>query len=515
MFPIIQLDEWIYDEYRGTGKGNREKVWLKSPDKKQIAMFKLPRENRGEHWAEKLCSEISKVIGFPCADVDLAIKDGKVGSLSYFFVNESQGFAHYDCGTYFPYDYDFQKNKGYNFQLIADVLTNEDMDERDFLFVILFDALVANGDRHQDNFGITRHERSHKVSISPLYDNSASLGRELTPDKLQKFVNNKNDMLRYIYKGKSKIGWNERGQVPHFFLVQNMCKLYPIEMKILFNHLKKLTDKEIKRIIINFPIEILDDLQKEFLANFISKRRDILLKIGENIMKNNNNLILIWKNPETRQRYVVGKLAYLPDTSVYKFEYINPDLNEAISHGFKNFPNFPDLQKSYEVKDDLFNSIKTRLPLPKRPDYPEILDKYNLTPSNSPMDILEATRGRSATDTFEFVKEIDFENAASFKETFDLAGARYSDFNEVKNSLVIGDEVTLIADPENKFDSNAVKVIVKDTYRIGYVPKYYSSVFKNLIASGVPFNAKIVKLDIENELHDEWVKILVQVTFDE
>jgi hypothetical protein len=510
-YGIINVTDWQIDEYRVEGKGNREKIWLKSPDGNKIAMFKLPRENRGEHWAEKLAAEIADIIDYPSAKVDLATRNGQLGSLSYLFVKEEEGFSHYDCGSFFPYDYDFDKNKGYNFQLISKVFFNEQIDIRDFLFIIIFDALIANGDRHQDNFGLTRHEQSHKLVISPLYDNSASLGRELTEEKLIEINKSNETILRYIYKGKSKIGWDTTRQTNHFSLVINICKLYPEEVRLLVEQIKFLTDEKINKLLQKFPSNILTEVQKNFLFKFIKYRRDIIIKLGDNMKKNNSNkLKLIWKDPAKRQRFVVGLLEHDEESSVYRFKYLQDELETAVNQGFKNFPNFPDLTKVYEVKDNLFNSIKTRLPLPKRPDYATILNRFNLTPSNSDMEILEATRGRSATDTFEFIKAMDFDS--DFKITFDLAGARYSDYESVKENLKVGDSVKLLPTSDNPYDENAVKVMYTDEKRLGYVPKYYSKDFTNLMSSTIEFDAFIASLDIHNENQDEWVKITVDVS---
>jgi HIRAN domain/HipA-like C-terminal domain len=511
-FPIIDVNDWLIDEYREAGKGNREKIWLNNTKKQQIAMFKLPRENRGEHWAEKLAAEIAKIIKFPCAEVDLAMRNGSFGSLSYLFVREDEGFSHYDCGDFFSYDYDFEKNSGYNFQLINEVLISQNIEVRDFLFVIFFDALIANGDRHQDNFGLTRHERSHKMVISPLYDNSASLGRDLSEAKLDNYISDDEALLRYIYKGKSKIGWKSIRQSPHFSLTREMCKMYPNESKLLINQIKNLDDNILDKLLKKFPTSILTEKQKNFLFKFIKFRRDIIIKIGDYMNSNSNKLKLIWKDPVSRQRFVVALLEYDSEQSIYRFKYLKDELDEAINHGFKNFPNFPDLTKIYEVENNLFNSIKTRLPLPKRPDYATILNRFNLTPSNSDMEILEATRGRSATDTFEFIQAIDISMNNNFRITFDLAGARYSDYSDIREQLKVGDLVSLEPSLDNPYDKNAVKVMYEKEKRLGYVPKYYSLDFRNLLNSNMDFEAYISSLDITNTNQDEWVKITIDVS---
>ena len=86
-------------------------------------------------------------------------------------------------------------------------------------------------------------------------------------------------------------------------------------------------------------------------------------------------LWLIWKDPTSRRRYKIGSL--IKENNRYSFTYVNPELDDARTVGFKYFPGFEDLKKSYE-SDTLFTNILTRLPNETRPDYLEILNCYNL-----------------------------------------------------------------------------------------------------------------------------------------
>lgn len=107
-------------------------------------------------------------------------------------------------------------------------------------------------------------------------------------------------------------------------------------------------------------------------------------------------LWVVWKNPNTRQRYKIGILTKHDNN--YSFRY---DLEEKIKD-FDYFPGFPDTNKTYNSVN-LFTNILSRLPNPNRPDYEKILSNYGLNKESSYMEILEKTRGRLITDTYEFV----------------------------------------------------------------------------------------------------------------
>lgn len=113
---------------------------------------------------------------------------------------------------------------------------------------------------------------------------------------------------------------------------------------------------------------------------------------------------LIWKEPNSHRRYKIGDL--IKSNNKYRFNYINPELEDAKTVGFKYFSGFEDTTKIYE-SDNLFMNIATRLPNSNRPDYLEMLNYYNLEKDSYDLTILKATRGRTFTDNYEFVPAFD------------------------------------------------------------------------------------------------------------
>jgi len=509
-YPIIDVSHWdvLGEEHPGY-IGEREKEWICDPENGNIAMFKIPREDRGEHWAEKISCELACKLDLPSAKVELAIRNGITGCLSYFFVDKANGYSHYDSGSFFQYFYDENKKIIYKIEIIEQLLQKHNLFE-DFLSIVVFDALVANGDRHQDNWGITRHEKSGEIFISPMYDNSACLGRDFTEADIQKYLCSENEILRHLFKGKSKIGTINKKSENHFSLIRYLYKSYPNRVEELLSRIAKLSDNDIEEIVNQLPYNILEENYKKVVINFIKFRREILINIGDNMKNNIIDLLLVWKDPDTRQRFVVGILSHNEKNEEYKYMYVNPEKNAAFSHGFQNFPSFPDLNEVYVIEGEIFPGIKPRLPNRKRENYPEILKKYNLDATSSDMEILAATRGRLGTDSFEFVQSIHFDSEEPFKVTFDLAAARRYDFPEIRLSLSENQSVILIHDYANPVDPFAVKVMYEH-FCLGFVPKYYSQEIARMLESGHKYTAKIKTLDINNPNPDEWARIIVEV----
>ena len=217
-------------------------------------------------------------------------------------------------------------------------------------------------------------------------------------------------------------------------------------------------------------------------------------------------LLLVWKDFETRTRYVVGNLTY--DGNSYYFKYINPELACAQEHGFTCYPGFENLTKVYESKE-LFLNISSRLPNKSRDDYLEILNYYNLNLANNEYEILTRTKGRLLTDTFEFVPYFD-----KNKIEFEIAGTRYSKeitkyFKDIKPNTKLELEQTTYK------DEPAVKVygILAKKVFLGYVPRYYAKEIYELLEKKVSYSAMIKDVKFESLINDEHITANVKLLF--
>lgn len=218
--------------------------------------------------------------------------------------------------------------------------------------------------------------------------------------------------------------------------------------------------------------------------------------------------MLVWKDPNTRKRYKVGELEALDNRFIFK--YTNPDLSDAMEIGFKNYPTFPDLGRTY-TSSEMFTTIIERLPRRKRPDYKQILNRYNLKESSTDIEILTATRGRTPTDPFEFIQMLHFIPGLPFEAEFEIAGLRHYDNHQLRDELKVGSKLKLIQESENKWDLNAVLVKTNSDLTVGYVPKYYSKTISDMLQSNQGYHAEITRLDFNNETPDEWVLVSVRV----
>lgn len=211
----------------------------------------------------------------------------------------------------------------------------------------------------------------------------------------------------------------------------------------------------------------------------------------EGMRKRPFELWLVWQNVETRQRYHVGRL--LHEDGIYSFSYetkvYRRKLSEAMDNGYRPHLAFPDIDKTYKSRT-LFGPFARRLPDTRRPDYQSVLRDLGLSPECTEMDVLRATGGVLATDSYEFVSPIAVENH-HFDFDFFVAGWRYYDGNQMIDQLQVGDSVEFSLDPENNYDHKAVVVMSVNGKKLGFIPAFYSGWMFEIIKKGCDYQARV------------------------
>jgi hypothetical protein len=168
----------------------------------------------------------------------------------------------------------------------------------------------------------------------------------------------------------------------------------------------------------------------------------------------------------------------------YKFKYLNSNdpcshninncgLDKAQEHGFTCLEPFKEQSETYSSKE-LFNFFDRRLPDRTRPDFEMLVQEYNLDKDCTPMELLEATGGRLAIDTFELVSPFVMQQSGDFEIEFYVAGWRYYNGEEVIEQLYPGLKLELKLELDNKYDSSAIQVYGPNQTLLGYVPVYYT-----------------------------------------
>lgn len=201
---LLDVSSWQVDDERQVS-GTRAKHWLIHPeDTRQRYLYKIPKVSIGEVWAEKIASEIGKIMRLPIMDAEIVKRGETIAILTKSFVNKGEEL--FEGGDlFFAIAEDFNRNdlKHYDFMQIVKILSEFDLD-RDFIKIPIFDALIASEDRHCDNWGIIANSEGYR--IAPIYDNGSSLGFQLLEDRIIKMFRDENMFKAFCNRSFSLIG---------------------------------------------------------------------------------------------------------------------------------------------------------------------------------------------------------------------------------------------------------------------------------------------------------------------
>lgn len=88
-----------------------------------------------------------------------------------------------------------------------------------------------------------------------------------------------------------------------------------------------------------------------------------------------------------------------------------------------------------------------------------------------------------------------------------IRGLMHYDFNEIEDNIQAGDEVHLVRESTNIYDSFAIQVNRGDK-RLGYIAAYENIVLANMMDAGVDLSAYISQKDLKRPAQ-EWLAIEV------
>lgn len=263
--------------------GTREKFWYRDRDWSQDSdderdwLFKYPRPNTGEHWAEKIVAEVADAAGIEHAKVELAQFQDSRGSITESFVQDGVILRHGNqiLETHVPGYSSAEKRfkqSQHTLKNIWEVMKNA----REARLVIagytVLDALVGNTDRHHENWGalLWRGKDSWEWRIAPSFDHASSLGRELT-DKRRNELLNQNRVGGYVEKGHGGIYWSQderRGPSP-LELVRRATRDHPDLYRPAASNLARIDENDLDRIVNRIPSDWMSPPARTFTVEMM------------------------------------------------------------------------------------------------------------------------------------------------------------------------------------------------------------------------------------------------------
>ena len=291
-YPIIIVQpEWARNP---EDMGSKKKFWYFDSDEQQgYWLFKYPKTNTGEHWAEKIAAEVATLLDIECARVELAKFAGEQGSAAKAFTDTDWELVHGNemlarsVQNYDP-DATFHHSE-HTLANILSVMENVFVErttaleaKRRLAEYIVLDALIGNTDRHHENWGVLRRRSGDlwEGFVAPSFDHASSLGRELLDAKREKLLT-ENRVGAYVEKGHGAIYWSEGtryGPSP-LQLVRLATSSYPKLFNTVGGKLEKLDLAAMEQIVNRIPDSWMSPSSREFSMTLLCYNFEQLQKI--------------------------------------------------------------------------------------------------------------------------------------------------------------------------------------------------------------------------------------------
>jgi hypothetical protein len=165
MAKLYDISNWNEQSWWNTGGTRDKKIYL-NPEDNELYYFKQSfkkgqRDYKHEFWSEIIASEIGIMLGFNVLEYNIAIRGKITGCISKSMINQTseeliEGGKYLQAfdNTFNPENVKLRNQ--YNFELIVNALTSFQKENhlKDLVETIIFDALIGNSDRHQENWAI-------------------------------------------------------------------------------------------------------------------------------------------------------------------------------------------------------------------------------------------------------------------------------------------------------------------------------------------------------------------------
>lgn len=291
-YPVFEvIHEWIFESEE---MGAKPKSWYRHEGTGVDWLFKRPRPNTGEHWAEKIAAEVAGLLGVAHAKVELATYDGSRGSVTKSFDKSGLTLFHgnqlmVEIDADYEVDASRFRQSQHTLANIWRALETQFADDRveaavrQFAEYLTLDALIGNVDRHHENWGIQRSlAHLSEVSLAPSFDHASSLGRELTDTRRERFLS-ENSVGRYSERGRGGIYWSEdeRRAPSPLDLVRRAAADYPTYFSPALLRLQRLDDNLIEEIVRRVPMDWMSESARKFAIELMLYNLGELRKIPQ------------------------------------------------------------------------------------------------------------------------------------------------------------------------------------------------------------------------------------------
>jgi hypothetical protein len=281
--------------------GTKAKHWMIDGAGNKF-LFKQGREKTGENWAEVVAFNIASKLEMPCAGYHLAIENGIAGVLSNSFVPKDGRLIHGNelIGNISSNPADRRKRHSMRQHVLStvraltktlpskplgwDSFSKVKSAEEIFCGYLMLDALIANQDRHYENWGyiLTNGQTIH---LAPTFDHASSLGRNEQEESMKIRLSTKDkgrSLEHYVTKAKSAL-FKSRGDMTPMTTIDAFDTWgagVPLAKAAWIERLAGISDIEFRDIIESIPDELISETAVEFTHKLLILNKQRIIDTG-------------------------------------------------------------------------------------------------------------------------------------------------------------------------------------------------------------------------------------------
>jgi hypothetical protein len=302
-YKIVEVDrDLAYDVEQ---LGTKRKFWYRSPDAGGTRwLFKAEERSTGEDWAEKVACEICELLGIPHVHYELAV-EAATNTPGVVCPNIARAPLTLVLGNQLLFERDPSyptseiKKYGVRQHTIGAVNSaisklrlppNEfckslpiGIDSAAGVFVgyVMLDALIANQDRHHQNWGALR-TLTDGTMLAPTFDHGASLARNEPEEKRMRRLRGQDprySVENFAKKASSSMYSDQDSERPLSTLeaFRKLAKHHPKSAEVWLEQLFRLSTDSLTSIVNRIPSHRMSPITREFTLQLMDSNRRRLL----------------------------------------------------------------------------------------------------------------------------------------------------------------------------------------------------------------------------------------------
>lgn len=293
---LIHLEPVQWTEIQGfSSKGRRVKSWYERVIDGEVFLYKEPKKYAStnfvtkEIWTELLAYKIGTFLGLDIPEAIPATDGEHYGILIKSFLKRGEaGMPVIELAEASDILSASELKLSHNLLMIKRVFFHEAMEAgmwKKYLEMLIFDCLIGNNDRHDENWGLLYGATIKKLRLAPIYDNASCLTSGETEEKVEQLLKNEKTLIQFINNSKPPnlyLTPYDDKHYKHFEIMEYLIKQEPDMRSLIEKMLKKDYLGYTKNVLIQIQqmdvpeIYKLSDTRCKVIIRILEKRKEKL-----------------------------------------------------------------------------------------------------------------------------------------------------------------------------------------------------------------------------------------------